>query len=331
MRPRPRGPVPPQGCGPHARRAQAGRNTGPRHLPVQVSAAPAAPEQPPAISTVFWPGFVPSRHQPAHRPSAALQAAPPPVLRAASGPRSRSPPPGQPPPAISAEGTAPPPDAPARRFPAVPGPEAGRRVPGTHRAPAPGDAKWLRGRTGRRGTPSRIPLTGWPAARGAGRRRRPAARRPSGTASSSTTSRSPAPPWCRPPPRPPAGRRPARPHRARAAAPRAPRTSPAIGCGCGSSPPRRSEAPPARLPTACCARAPHPPLLSVRPGPAQPCPAGRLRRLPAPSRPRGAAARGWWRCAERPEGGTRRPERGDESARPSPDPRLRVGGLLTAL
>lgn len=92
MRPRPRGPVPPQGCGPHARRAQAGRNTGPRHLPVQVSAAPAAPEQPPAISTVFWPGFVPSRHQPAHRPSAALQAAPPPVLRAALGPRSRSPP-----------------------------------------------------------------------------------------------------------------------------------------------------------------------------------------------------------------------------------------------
>lgn len=39
-------------------------------------------------------GFVPARHQPAHRPSAPLQAAPRPVHRAALGPRSSSPPTG---------------------------------------------------------------------------------------------------------------------------------------------------------------------------------------------------------------------------------------------
>lgn len=99
--------------------------------------------------------FVPARHQPARRPSAqAGPAARPPRSPRPPFPLSRPPPPpGQPPPAIAAEGTTPPPDAPAPPFPAAPGPEAGRRAPRAHRAPAPGDAKWLRGRAGRRGTP----------------------------------------------------------------------------------------------------------------------------------------------------------------------------------
>lgn len=133
----------------HTRRAQPGRNTGPRHLPLQVRAAPPAATGHFHRDRLFQPG---TSRLAAPQPKPAPQ----PVPRAALGLRSRfpvPPPPGQPPPAIAAEGTTPPPDAPAPPFPAAPGPEAGRRAPRAHRAPAPGDAKWLRGRAGRRGTP----------------------------------------------------------------------------------------------------------------------------------------------------------------------------------